>query len=162
MPSKKEAAEKRYKQYIEEGRKIAKRNKTNPEFLVGIGVYWGEGYKTTRPGIANSDPDIIKHFLNFLKFFEADKKRTKGYLRLHSKKDVANVLQFWTEHLNVKEDFIKKVTFATKREKRRSKTDLKKGMVHINCYDIATLYRIFGAWKEVTGLDRAHWKAYIM
>jgi transposase len=77
--------------------KISNREK----FLIGVGLYWAEGFKKdSRAGFANSDPDMIKFFLSWL-VKNCGVSRTKIRLRvglnISHKKRVRKIENYWSE-----------------------------------------------------------------
>ncbi len=97
-------------------------------FLIGVVLYWAEGSKEkeNNPGsplrFANSDPYMIKLFLNWLKYIGVDEKRIcfDIYLHENNKYRVFEVVKYWVKQTNFSEKFFrvyfKKNILKTKRK----------------------------------------------
>ena len=74
-------------------------------FLVGIALYWSEGFKKdSQVGFANSDPSMINFFLRWL--FECfgytyDDFTVRVTLNISHKKRINEVEKFWSEATNI-------------------------------------------------------------
>ena len=83
-------------------------------FGMGLGLYWGEGTKTSRSSIrlGNTDPELLKTFINFLvRFFNIRKKDLKFGLQIFTDIDSDDALDFWVKHLRIeRSQFYKLVT----------------------------------------------------
>ena len=80
-------------------------------FGLGLGLYWGEGNKANKNSIrlGNTDPKLIKNFIEFLiKFFSIKKSDLKFGLQIFSDIDVEVALDFWVKMLKIKKDQIGK------------------------------------------------------
>lgn len=70
-------------------------------FLLGVVAYWCEGSKekpwrpTTRVKFINSDPGLIRLFLEWLRVVGVDRDRLQFALSIHETADVAAAQQFW-------------------------------------------------------------------
>ena len=82
----------------------------------GLGLYWGEGNKKNKNSIklANTDPGLIKKFLEFLiKILGVKKENIKFSLQVFSDIDPKEAKQFWIEKLKIKENqFYNKITIT--------------------------------------------------
>ena len=82
-------------------------------FGMGLGLYWGEGTKASISSIrlGNTDPELIKVFINFLiRFFSIRKKDLKFGLQIFSDIDPGEALDFCVKHLRIeKSQFYKLV-----------------------------------------------------
>ena len=70
-------------------------------FMLGLGLYWGEGYKKGNEecGLTNSDPDIIKTYIKWLaKIYGVQKRDLIARLSINSahKTRVGAVEQYWS------------------------------------------------------------------
>ena len=87
---------------------------------LGIGLYWGEGSKKNRNSIkiCNSDPALIKKFIEFLvKILGVNKNLLKFSLQIYDDVDPENTKKYWINYLKIKpEQFYNKIT-VTKSEK---------------------------------------------
>lgn len=103
--------------------KIAKVNSFEGAKLLGLGLglYWGEGNKKNKNSIrlGNTDPDIIKTFIEFLlKVFNIEKKKLRFGLQIFSDMLPGKVLKFWVGELKqfgIKREQFFKVTITPAR-----------------------------------------------
>jgi hypothetical protein len=71
---------------------------------IGIGLYWGEGNKMNDHAIrlGNTDPDLLLHFLNFLKkFFNVQTERLRFGLQIFTDVDPQLAQHFWIKKLSI-------------------------------------------------------------
>jgi transcriptional regulator with XRE-family HTH domain len=74
------------------------------EFLLfGVALYLGEGFKGDGlVGLANTDPDILRGFVTWLRrFFAVDETRLRVRLYLHAGLDLEAAERFWSELLGI-------------------------------------------------------------
>jgi len=106
--------------------------------IVGIMLYWGEGSKWKGEKIvdfANSDPEMIKVFINFLrKICGIDEKKIRIYLYCHEEREVQKLKKYWSNLTNVStEQFTKPYINTRYNPAKRGK--MKHGLIHIRYYD---------------------------
>lgn len=73
-------------------------------FGLGLGLYWGEGNKANKNTVrlGNSDPNLLKKFIEFLiKFFNVNKKDLKFHLHIFSDIDIKEAQNYWIENLEI-------------------------------------------------------------
>lgn len=72
-------------------------------FLAGLFLYWGEGTKTQNSLVAltNTNPAMVKFFINWLKLFGVKSKDLKIKLHLYSDMKIKESLDFWSKELNI-------------------------------------------------------------
>ncbi len=74
-------------------------------------IYWCEGTKDTRAPVCfiNSDPDLIKAFVNLLRnSFDIDEKKFRICLHLHAYHNASKQIDFWSKFTGIpKNQFIK-------------------------------------------------------
>ena len=73
-------------------------------FLAGLFLYWGEGSKShlTELSISNTNPSIIKFFINWLtKNLSVPKEKIKIQLHLYKDMNVKKEIQFWSKTLEI-------------------------------------------------------------
>jgi hypothetical protein len=71
---------------------------------VGLGLYWGEGTKSSVHSVrlGNTDPKLIKTFILFLeKFYSIDRKKLRFGLQIFSDINPAQAVRFWKNELGV-------------------------------------------------------------
>jgi len=72
--------------------------------LVGVALYWGEGWKKENPGeyhgicFANSDPGMVKLFLLFLrKAIQVPEEKLRVNIHIHPNIDAISAINFWSK-----------------------------------------------------------------
>lgn len=108
-------------------------------YLTGlaVGLYWGEGTKSSKHAIrlGNTDPALLRYFIRFLEeIFGLDRKDLKFGLQIFSDIDVKRALDYWTTELSIKpEQFWKPiVTLSGKLGTYRQKSEFGVLTVHYN------------------------------
>lgn len=102
--TKRKKKEKRLKQFYKEQRKLVFPLSKREYFLAGLFLYWGEGYKSqlTKLSISNTDPSIIKFFINWLiRSLSIPKEKIKIQLHLYTDMNVREKINFWSKTLNI-------------------------------------------------------------
>lgn len=72
-------------------------------FVAGVVAYWAEGAKNKpwRTGaqlqFINSDPAMIRLFLNWLRLLDVERDRLRFRVAIHESADVPSALRFWSE-----------------------------------------------------------------
>lgn len=94
--------------------KIKKPTTSEEWFLygLGIGLFWGEGNKVNKSSVrlGNTDADLIKNFLLFLKLiYGIDEQKLRFGLQIFSDIQPRKALKYWTSQLGVSEDQFQKV-----------------------------------------------------
>ena len=91
--------------------------------MIGLGLYWGEGYKyeNSELGFTNSNPYMIRFYFKWLGYWNIKKDSLIFRLTLNEffKKEENNIKTFWINFLDIKKEQFSKTTFI--------KTNLKKG-----------------------------------
>lgn len=127
---------------------------SNPIFLIGLSLYWAEGYKRGAYGskwkcvdFTNSDPRMIEAIVRFYTECCGVKRNDiKAQLIAHENLNIQKCLNYWVGITGIpKENFIK--TCCSVSKGRREKKQLTYGTVHIRIYDVRVFYRIIG-WLE--------------
>ncbi len=72
-------------------------------FIAGLFLYWAEGSKTSRYSISltNTDPAMLRFFIQWLKALGVDITRLHGRLHLYTDMDVRKQTLFWAKQLNL-------------------------------------------------------------
>ncbi len=127
-------------------------------FLIGVALYWAEGSKEKDycPGsplrFANSDPYMIKLFLNWLKEANINKKRICFDIYLHdnNKHCVSKVIEYWSHRTGFSKRlfrvYFKKNIPNTKRKNIHPDTYF--GLVRIYVKESSELVRKINGWVE--------------
>jgi hypothetical protein len=94
--------------------------------MVGLGLYWGEGYKEGELGFTNSNPKLIKFYLTWLRIFDISKQDLIFRLTINEvfKPIQSKIESFWLDFLNVDKNQFSKTTII--------KTKLKKAFLREN------------------------------
>ena len=65
--------------------------------LIGAMLYWAEGNKTKQFALTNSDPLLIKFFIEWAKkIFGVSPKDFKAYLNIYSEQNDREIIRFWS------------------------------------------------------------------
>jgi transcriptional regulator with XRE-family HTH domain len=133
----------------EEAKKFFK----DPLFIIGLALYWGEGYKKGAEGskwksidFANSDPAMIKVMIKFfLTYLPIKKTDVKIQIMLHNPKNNEQSIKFW-QHITglKKENFIKTSYVISKSSKKKMSAHLPHGTVHIRINNVNLFFRLIG------------------
>jgi hypothetical protein len=101
-------------------------------FLTGLFLYWGEGTKAKRSevSVSNTDPAVIKFFIEWMKLLNVEKDKIKIKLHLYSDMNKGKETTFWSKELginknNFKNPYIKK--------SKSSDISYKREFVHGTC-----------------------------
>jgi len=123
--------------------------------LIGACLYWAEEYKRQEHlpspcvSFVNSDPDMIKLFLRFLReIIEVSEERIKTCIQIHSNVNIKKATNFWSKVTNIdKEKF--RITYQTSRATKRVRpsSSLPYGSLQINLNKRQEFFRIMG-WIE--------------
>ncbi len=116
--------------------------------ITGIMLYWGEGAKTNGSvRLANSNPEIIKIFLLFLrKICGVDEKRIKAIVHKYPDQDENFLLDFWTKITAIpKERFYRSHLLAGKKGTYKHKS--RYGTITISYCDVKLL-RLILYWID--------------
>ncbi|MFA5791429.1 MAG: hypothetical protein WC884_00085 [Candidatus Paceibacterota bacterium] len=92
--------------------------------MVGLGLYWGEGYKYENGefGFTNSNPLMIRFYFKWLKLWNIEKDSLIFRLTLNEffRKEESSIKSFWINFLNVKNEQFSKTTFIQTNLKKAS------------------------------------------
>ena len=75
---------------------------------MGLGLYWGEGQKRGDGGmrITNSDPKLLRKFIDFLdNFLNIDKSRLRFSIQIPIDVSPNKALKYWSKELNFNEKY---------------------------------------------------------
>lgn len=81
-------------------------------FGLGIGLYWGEGNKRNNSSIrlGNSDPGLIKTFIDFLeRIYQIKRDKLRFGLQIFSDVSSTEAVTFWSKNLAVPKNSFQKV-----------------------------------------------------
>jgi hypothetical protein len=126
---------------------------TRDLFILGIGLYWGEGVKS-RSGMAalvNSDPEVIKlgkQWFEVCLSVPADQFRPYIYLSEMHYSRRARIVDFWSRELGLCRDQFKVIILKSKPKKVYTNHDTYYGVLSLRVAKSTNLkYRIQGLIK---------------
>jgi len=99
-----------------------KNKSTDPLFILGLGLYLGEGDKVSKNSfrISNSDPNLIRLFIKFLlQSCSVPIEKIRLYLMIYEDTDPIEAIQYWKNHLGVSESNFGKPYFLQGRHKTK-------------------------------------------
>lgn len=102
--TKRKKKEKRLNLFYKEQKKLIFPINKREFFLAGLFLYWGEGSKSqpTELTVSNTDPSVIKFFINWLiKSLSVPKNKIKIQLHLYKDMDIKKEIQFWSKTLKI-------------------------------------------------------------
>ena len=129
--------------------------------ISGVALYWAEGYKrpimkngkarTYHPvSLTNSDPELIKIFLNFLRSVcEVKQEKIIACLRLFEHQNEKKLIDFWNEVTKIPANNFRKSYYGISKSSlgKRPFNTLPYGTLQISVYDTKLYHRIMG-WIE--------------
>lgn len=101
---------------------------------LGLGLYWGEGTKADNHSVrlSNSDPFLIKYFLQFLKkIYKINEEKLRFSLHIFSDINPTQALQYWCEELKVGPEKFLKTQVVNLHRKGTYKKKSKYGVITI-------------------------------
>ncbi|OGI16739.1 MAG: hypothetical protein A3J63_05205 [Candidatus Moranbacteria bacterium RIFCSPHIGHO2_02_FULL_40_12b] len=116
--------------------------------VVGVMLYWAEGYKVGKRcmvDFANSDKDMILLFLKFLRrVCGIDEKKLRVYSYFYSNQDISKNINYWSKLTRVsKKQFSKPYIRDGFKEEKRDKMPY--GLIHIR-YNDKKLLNLILSW----------------
>ena len=119
--------------------------------LAGVMLYWAEGYKTHKSAgidLANSDPQMIEVFIDFLRgICGVSSNRLRVLLYCYSNQNIDELVDFWSELTRIpKSQFTKPYVRKDFRVEKYGK--MQYGMVHIRYSDKKLLSQLMSWIRE--------------
>lgn len=109
------------KKWIKEAELFFDKNKNDPLFLLGLGLYWGEGAKSYNIlEICNSDVGVIKNWLAWCKKF-IPTREFRFRLYVHETSNEQEASNFWSDECSIDNSKIKVYHLKSKSVKNLSK-----------------------------------------
>jgi hypothetical protein len=105
--------------------------------MIGLGLYWGEGYKESNDemGFTNSNPQMVRFYMKWLEQYNVMKKDLIFRLSMNGifKNQEKKIKNFWIKYLNIKENQFSKTTFIKTKLKKANFKNLStyKGILRI-------------------------------
>ena len=155
----KQRAKRLHRQAVERrmGSKLLGRLTRRDLMMVGMGLYWGEGYKGNNGelGFTNSNSDIIQFYMNWLAILGVSKKNLIFRLTINNifRNQERRLRWFWLIKLSVKEEQFTKTTIIKSVLKKVdfSKRDNYKGILRVKVRrGNALKNRILGALEHIS------------
>ena len=127
--------------------KIIKELKLRDKIFLLIGIYWGEGTKKEL-NIINSDPVLLRAFVDFIKEFGVTKKRIKASVRLYSDVDQYKAVSYWSNVLGLEKDQFYKIELIKGSKKGKLKFGMCRLRVEKNSKEFKLLMSLIGVVKD--------------
>lgn len=133
--------------------------------IAGVTLYWAEGGKDKaydrRESLKfiNSDPNVIKLYLQWLDLLQVPRERLRFAVSIHESADVPAAERFWAEIANVSPEAFRKSMLKRHNPKtiRKNTGEAYRGCLAVYVTQSADLYRrVEGAWYGIVlGADPA-------
>lgn len=149
------------RQYQEEGR--AKARHKNPLHVAGCMLYWGEGAKSqNRLSLANSDPDLLKFYVKFLReslLVKDAQIDVRVYCYSGNGLPIEDIENYWLETLELPRSCLRKsVVNSQPRSSQQKGRKLLYGVCNTDVkQSTRLLHHVYGAIQEYTGIDKPEW-----
>lgn len=124
--------------------------------IAGAMLYWAEGSRyrpeksTYNVEFTNSDPEMVKVFLDFLRqICGIDEKKLRGYLYYYDGQNVEELKRFWSETTKIPVEQFTKPYFRENTPNIHNK--LARGVMHLRYSDVRLLKQIYqwiGEYKQ--------------
>ncbi|REK88510.1 hypothetical protein DY245_20700 [Streptomyces inhibens] len=122
--------------------------------LVGVGLYWSEGSKSKpyrlseRAVFINSDPDMIRIYLRWLRLLGVKPERLRFHVHIHESADVGAAERFWADLVGIDRSDLGKTTLKKHNPKtaRKNVGESYRGCLSIRVTQSADLYRRIEGW----------------
>jgi len=116
--------------------------------LVGVALYWAEGYKRGNWSVIFSNSDLAMQQLMlrfFIKICKVSKQKITAQLQIHDQKLETKALDYWSKGLGLNHFQFIKTSFAISRSsKLKTKRILNYGTLRIRLNDVVLLNKIKG------------------
>ncbi|WP_189454447.1 hypothetical protein [Streptomyces abikoensis] len=123
-------------------------------FLVGVGLYWSEGAKSKphrlseRVAFINSDPEMIRLYLAWLRLLGVEQDRLRFHVMIHESADVTGAEAFWEDVVGIGVGIFGKTTLKKHNPKtiRKNVGEGYRGCLVVRVTGSADLYRRIEGW----------------
>jgi transposase-like protein len=145
----------------EEGRALARRG--DPCHVAGCMLFWAEGDKTrTAVRISNSDPDLLRYFIDFLRRFYIDddsRFRISCHLFADHVERQGEVERYWLRALGLPQSCLRQsyVNVYSRRSQKKRQNKLPYGTCKLALHSTQVAQSIFGAIQEYGGFTNERW-----
>lgn len=114
----------------EEGATVVDMLSKRDILMVGLGLYWGEGYKyeNSELGFTNSNPFMIRFYLKWLRQWNVEKDFLIFRLTVNEffRKEESEIKSFWVNFLGVQKEQFSKTTYIQTKLKKASLKNIEK------------------------------------
>ncbi|MFI1199013.1 hypothetical protein ACH4VR_06055 [Streptomyces sp. NPDC020883] len=123
-------------------------------FLVGVGLYWAEGAKSKPYArrehlqFVNSDPDMIRLYLAWLRLLKIEPERVRYRVMIHESADVEAAERYWADLVGVDVATLERTTLKKHNPKttRKNTGESYHGCLVVRVLQSAELYRRIEGW----------------
>ena len=116
---------------VEAARAEAKSRSADPEWVAGVMLYWGEGFKTENAlGLANSDADLMRFLMRWSQRHLDARMEFRAKLNLHAGNDEATAIIYWAEALSIPTERFNK-TFIKPEGTGHRRNHLEHGVIQV-------------------------------
>ena len=151
-------AEARSKEMHNEGAGLIKNLNKRDLLIIGVALYWAEGYKrpvviagktrtSHRVSLTNSDPDLICVFLKFLKeMCKVQDEKITIWIRYFEHQDPVYLLDFWQKKCNIPYSNFRNTlqTVSISSQRKKSYNSLPFGVAQISVNNTNLYHKIMG------------------
>lgn len=112
--------------------------------VLGLTLYWAEGSKRSDDTVdlANSDPQIIRLFVRFLRvIYQVTEKKFRVLLYCYSNQPIPRLISYWSEITEIPKDQFTKPYVRKDFDPRKSQR-MPHGLVHIRYSDKKLLFQV--------------------
>lgn len=151
-------AEARSRKMHNEGNKLIKNINKRDLLIIGVALYWAEGYKrpivihgrtrtSHRVSLTNSDPNLICIFLEFLReTCKIPDEKITIWIRYFEHQDPVYLLDFWQKRCNMPYSNLRKTlqTVSISSQRKKSYNSLPFGVAQISVNSTNLYHKIMG------------------
>jgi hypothetical protein len=127
---------------------LPKALKIDKTFLVGLGIYLGEGSRNRHPKVTNSEPKIINQAIEFFDLFGVERSCLKAWIQLHERSTASfgEVTSYWLRNTYLKPENI----LYVRNKKSSGNAPVKNfGVVHLEINSILLQLLMAGLINQV-------------
>lgn len=151
-------AEARSKEMYGAGKKLIKNINKRDLLIIGVALYWAEGYKrpvvikgktrtSHRVSLTNSDPDLVLIFLRFLReICKVPDEKITIWVRYFEHQDPVYLLDFWQKKCNISYSNFRKTlqTVSISSQRKKSYNSLPFGVAQVSVNNTNLYHKIMG------------------
>ena len=127
----------------DQAKKIIKKLRRKEKILIAACLYWAEGSRGDL-SLSNTDPALIKTFVDCLKELGIEKERISVNLRIYEDLDREEVCNFWSKIVDIPKEKIMYVNVL----KGKKKGKLKYGMCRVRVIKGAYFLKLLDALRD--------------